>query len=59
MRECLRRYSRCSGRARFFGDRDALTEARRLIDECGYGRRLPELEYLEANIDSIGAAAPV
>jgi tetratricopeptide (TPR) repeat protein len=35
-------------RARLFADRDALTEARRLIEECGYGRRLGELEDAEA-----------
>ena len=35
-------------RARFFGDRAALAEARRLIEECGYGRRRAELADLEA-----------
>jgi tetratricopeptide (TPR) repeat protein len=30
-------------RARLFQDRAALAEARRLIEQCGYGRRLPEL----------------
>lgn len=35
-------------RARLFRDRDALLEARRLIEECGYGRRIPELEDAEA-----------
>ena len=35
-------------RARLFADRAALAEARRLIEECGYGRRLPELEDAEA-----------
>jgi len=34
-------------RARFFGER-ALAEARRLAVECGYRRRLPEIEALEA-----------
>jgi hypothetical protein len=36
-------------RARLFQDRAALAEARRLVVECGYGRRLPEIEDLEAN----------
>jgi tetratricopeptide (TPR) repeat protein len=35
-------------RGRFFHDREALKEARRLVEECGYGRRLPEIEDLEA-----------
>jgi tetratricopeptide (TPR) repeat protein len=35
-------------RARLFRDRAALTQARRLIETCGYGRRLPELEDAEA-----------
>jgi len=35
-------------RARLFRDRAALAEARRLIEECGYGRRLPELADAEA-----------
>ncbi|MCK6437143.1 hypothetical protein [Rivihabitans pingtungensis] len=35
-------------RARLFEDKDALKEARALIKECGYGRRLPELEDAEA-----------
>jgi len=35
-------------RARFFEDRDALAEARRLVTECRYLRRLPEIEDLEA-----------
>ena len=39
-------------RARFFHDRDALAEARRLVDKHGYGRRLGELEDLEAAADS-------
>lgn len=34
-------------RARLFHDSSALAEARRLIDVCGYGRRLPELTHLE------------
>ncbi|MEM7516496.1 MAG: hypothetical protein AAF368_06205 [Planctomycetota bacterium] len=34
-------------RARFFHDRDALLEARRLIDKHGYGRRLEEVAALE------------
>ncbi len=37
-------------RARFFGARAALTEARRLVEECGGGRRLPEIEDLEASL---------
>jgi hypothetical protein len=35
-------------RARLFYDPEALAEARRLVEECGYGRRLPEIEDLEA-----------
>lgn len=35
-------------RARLFHDRAALAEARRLIEECGYGRRLPELQDAES-----------
>ena len=38
-------------RARFFHDRAALTEARRLIDKHGYGRRIEEVEALEAAAD--------
>jgi len=34
-------------RARLFRDRAALAEARRLIEACGYRRRLPELEDAE------------
>ncbi len=34
-------------RARLFADHDALKEARKLIEECGYGRRLPELQDAE------------
>lgn len=35
-------------RARLFHDRDALAEARRLVDEHGYGRREQDLQDLEA-----------
>ncbi len=35
-------------RARLFGDRAALAEARRLIDQHGYGRRREELAAAEA-----------
>lgn len=35
-------------RARLFKDRDELAKARALIEECGYGRRLPELADAEA-----------
>ncbi|MBK6998885.1 MAG: hypothetical protein IPH35_02540 [Rhodoferax sp.] len=35
-------------RARLFQDKKELARARALIDECGYGRRLPELEVAEA-----------
>ncbi len=35
-------------RARLFQDRSELDRARRLIEEWGYGRRLPELEQAEA-----------
>lgn len=35
-------------RARLFGNRAELAKARTLITECGYGRRLPELEDAEA-----------
>jgi hypothetical protein len=34
--------------ARLFQDRAALAEARRRIEHCGYGRRLPELADAEA-----------
>jgi hypothetical protein len=34
-------------RARLFHDRVALAQARRMIEECDYGRRLPEIEDLE------------
>jgi len=34
-------------RARLFRDRDALAQARTLIEQCGYGRRLPELADAE------------
>ena len=37
-------------RARLFNDKDALKKARVLIDECGYGRRLPELEDAEQRL---------
>jgi len=39
-------------RARFFGDAAALAEARRLVAECGYGRRLAEIAELEASLAS-------
>jgi len=35
-------------RARFFHDRAALAEARRLVDEHGYGRRVEEVAAVEA-----------
>ena len=35
-------------RARLFHDRDELAKARKLIEECGYGRRLGELEDAES-----------
>jgi hypothetical protein len=35
-------------RARLFSDRDALTQARTLIEQCGYGRRKEELTDAEA-----------
>jgi hypothetical protein len=35
-------------RARLFHDKAELAQARALIEECGYGRRLPELEDAEA-----------
>lgn len=35
-------------RARLFKDRGELAKARALIEECGYGRRLPELADAEA-----------
>ncbi len=37
-------------RGRMFKDREALSEARRLIEKHGYGRRLGELEDAEASI---------
>ena len=37
-------------RARLFEDTAALKKARALIDECGYGRRLPELEDAERRL---------
>ncbi len=39
-------------RARLFHDPDALAQARRLFEECGYNRRLPELEDAEARLPS-------
>ena len=39
-------------RARLFQDRAALADARRLIEEHGYGRRLPELQDAEAAASS-------
>ncbi len=41
----------CLHRARLFDDRQALAEARRLIEERGYGRRLEELADAEAAAD--------
>jgi len=35
-------------RARLFRDKEALRQARKLIEECGYGRRKGELEDAEA-----------
>ena len=35
-------------RARLFHDRSALAKARELIESCGYGRRLPELQDAES-----------
>jgi tetratricopeptide (TPR) repeat protein len=43
-------------RTRFFHDRTALAEARRLIDYHGYGRRIEEAEALEAASDGWTAA---
>lgn len=37
-------------RARLFDDKAELAKARALIDECGYGRRLPELEDAEQRL---------
>lgn len=37
-------------RARLFHDREQLTLARQLIEECGYGRRLEELQDAEAAV---------
>ncbi len=45
-------------RARLFGDRTALAEARRLIDKHGYERRREELEDAEALPPSIRGATP-
>ncbi len=44
-------------RARLFGDRAALAEARRLIDKHGYERRREELEDAEAML-GMGGSAP-
>src|SRR6185295_15640380 len=41
-------------RARLFGDRVALAEARRLIGKHGYGRRAGELADLEAGLQAAG-----
>ncbi|MCP3963373.1 MAG: hypothetical protein GY719_36505, partial [bacterium] len=45
-------------RARLFRDRDALAEARRLIEKHGYGRRLDELADAEAWAEGWRDAAP-
>jgi hypothetical protein len=37
-------------RARLFEDKAELAKARALIKECGYGRRLPELEDAEQRL---------
>lgn len=37
--------------AQIYRDRAALASARRLIEECGYGRRLPELEDAERSAE--------
>ena len=37
-------------RARLFEDKAELAKARALIKECGYGRRLPELEDAERRL---------
>ena len=37
----------CTPCARLFHDRDALQQARTLIEQCEYFRRLPELEDTE------------
>lgn len=37
-------------RARLFEDKAELAKARALIEECGYGRRLPELEDAEQRL---------
>jgi hypothetical protein len=34
-------------RAHLFSDREALAEAKSLVEDCGYGRRRPEIEDLE------------
>jgi hypothetical protein len=46
-------------RARLFQNRVALVEARRLVEECGYGRRLPEIEDLEAAADTWSKTSPI
>ncbi|MEM9557417.1 MAG: tetratricopeptide repeat protein [Acidobacteriota bacterium] len=43
-------------RARLFHDRAALDEARRLVEKHGYGRRLPDIEALEASWSERGAS---
>ena len=45
-------------RARLFRDRAALTQARDLIESCGYGRRLPELEDAERAAADWPASTP-
>ena len=34
--------------------REHVAEARRLVEETGYGRRRPEVEALEAEVGSVG-----
>lgn len=41
-------------RARLFEDKAELAKARALIDECGYGRRVPELEDAEKRLAGTG-----
>ena len=41
-------------RARLFQDKDALVEARRLIEKHGYARRLEELEDAEESLRERG-----
>ncbi len=45
-------------RARLFEDRQALAEARVLIEKVGYGRRLGELEDAEGWLGTTGAGTP-